>query len=232
MNRRQKKAPVGGSDHRTQFAAAFAHQLRTPLTAILGFSERLEKGGIDEATAREYARRIHDEARRLEGLSERILQMACLDGAPLPPPEPVALDRLIVECILSMQTQWEKKGLEFDAPLPAIPIISRPQLLELIFDNLLGNAVKFSPTGGIIRLQAAQDDDTVTLSVSDDGPGLPAGSPDQIFEPFFHRGEQGGSGLGLALVRRAAFLCGGTVTAEASPNSGSTFTVCLPKTVK
>ena len=231
MSARQKKAPAQAAG-REQFAAAFAHQLRTPLTAILGFSERLEKGGLDEDTARLYARRIHLEARRLESLSDSILQLTCLDGAAQPPPEPLELDQVIVECILSMQAQWEQKGLEFDAPLPRLALVSRRPLLELLFDNLLSNAVKFSPAGGVIRLRAVQEDEATAVSIANDGPAIAPGELEQIFEPFFRRGEQAGSGLGLPIARRAAALCGGTVTAESGPESGAVFTVRLPKTIK
>lgn len=232
MSARQKKAQEDPAAERERFAAAFAHQLRTPLTAILGFSERLEKGGLDEETARLYARRIHLEARRLESLSDSILQLTCLDGATLPPPEPLELDELIVECILSMQTQWEQKGLEFDAPLPRLALVSRKPLLELLFDNLLGNAVKFSPDGGIIRLRASLDDEAVTVSIENSGPAIDPADAERIFEPFFHRGDQAGSGLGLSIARRAAALCGAAVAVESGLDGGAVFTVRLPKTVK
>lgn len=227
----RKPSPVRPADERREFAAALAHQLRTPLTAILGFSQRLEKGGLTEETARLYAHRIHLEARRLESLSQSILQLTSLDGAPLPPPEPLELDGLIVECILSMQPQWEQKGLEFDAPLPRLRLENRRPLLELVFDNLLSNAVKFSPEGGVIRLWAVQDDDGISVTISNDGPGIAPGDRERIFEPFYRRGEQAGSGLGLPIARRAADLCGGTVTAWAY-DEGAAFTVWLPKTAK
>lgn len=219
-------------ENREAFAAAFAHQLRTPLTAILGFSQRLEKGGLAEETARLYARRIYLEARRLESLADSILQLTCLEDDALPPPEPLNLDELIVECILSMQPQWEQKALEFDAPLPRLPLVSRKQLLELLFDNLLGNAVKFAPTGSIIRLWAIQEDDTTAVTIFNEGPAIGPGELNRIFEPFFRRGEQAGSGLGLSIARRAADLCGGTVTADSGPEGGAAFTVRLRKALK
>ena len=231
MTRPHSPAPASSGEKQTAFAAALAHQLRTPLTAILGFSQRLIHGGLNEETVRLYAQRIHLEARRLESLSESILQLTQLDGEPLPPPEPVSLDQLIVTCILSMQPQWEQKALEFDAPLPRLPVVSRPQLLELVFDNLLGNAVKFSPAGGVIRLRAAQDDDSVTVTLSNDGPAIDDGDRERVFEPFYRRGPQAGSGLGLPIARRAAILCGGTLSAEAS-DGGAVFVVHLPKSVK
>ena len=210
-----------------EFAAAFAHQFRTPLTAILGFSQRLERGGLDAETVQLYAHRIHLEARRLQSLSDHILQLTSLDAAALPPPAPLELDALLVESILSLQFQWEEKSLTFDAPLPRLPLISRRALLELLFDNLLSNAVKFSPEGGIIRLRAVRDDDGVTVVLSNDGPAIAPGERERIFTPFYSRGSQAGSGLGLAIVRRAADLCGGTVTAE-SDGDGAAFTVRLP----
>ena len=232
MSRRANHPPEEWDDGRKQFAAAFAHQLRTPLTAILGFSQRLEKGGLADETVRLYAQRIHREARRLQSLSDSILQLTCLEQDALPPPEPLDLDGLILDCILSMQPQWEQKDLTFDAPLPRLALISRRPMLMLLFDNLLGNAVKFSPTGGTIRLRAALDDETVTVFLSNDGPSIDAADLERIFEPFFRRGDQAGSGLGLPMARRAAALCGGTVTAESDPEVGAAFTVRLPKTVK
>lgn len=227
-----RREPPSHPENREAFAAAFAHQLRTPLTAILGFSQRLEKGGLAEETARLYARRIYLEARRLESLADSILQLTCLEDDALPPPEPLDLDELIVECILSMQPQWEQKELEFDAPLPRLPLVSRRQLLELLFDNLLGNAVKFAPAGSAIRLWAVQEDDCTSVTIFNEGPSITSGELGQIFEPFFRRGDQAGSGLGLSIVRRAADLCGGTVTAESGTEGGAAFTVRLPKTLK
>ena len=231
MSGRYQESP-SHSGSREAFAAAFAHQLRTPLTAILGFSQRLLRGGLGEETIQLYAQRIYLEARRLESLSDSILQLTCLEADTLPPPEPLELDKLIVDCILSMQPQWEQKALEFDAPLPLLPLVSRKQLLELLFDNLLGNAVKFAPAGSIIRLWAIQEDDTTAVTIFNEGPAIGPGELNRIFEPFFRRGEQAGSGLGLSIARRAADLCGGTVTADSGPEGGAAFTVRLPKTLK
>ena len=150
-----------------------------------------------------------------------------------PVPERYDVTAQICECAVQFEELWEKKGIDFEADLEdCVMLEADAGLLELVWTNLLSNALKFTPECGTIRLSQSSDDTNVTVCVSDTGCGMTPETMKHIFDKFYqgdtsHATE--GNGLGLPLVQRILQLSDGTISVQSKPGEGSTFTVVLPK---
>ncbi|MDQ6939709.1 MAG: ATP-binding protein, partial [Verrucomicrobiota bacterium] len=222
---------------RRDFVANVSHELRTPLSIFRGYLETLLD---DPQQPREELVRILEvmdrHADRLTLLVEDILSLAKLES----PGARLDLTEIYLPDFLeSILRDWEKRfGTKLlTASLAApqdLPIISADEhrLQEVIY-NLLDNAVKYSQPEGKIRLRAERFDESVRISVSDEGVGIPARDLPRVFERFYRadkaRSRQlGGTGLGLSIVKHIAQLHGGSVEAESEPGRGTTISVVLP----
>ncbi|MET0974266.1 MAG: ATP-binding protein [Leifsonia sp.] len=220
-----------------QFVADASHELRTPLASIRGYSELTRRSGqkIPDDTVHALAR-IESESVRMTGLVEDLLLLARLDEGRELAHDPVDLTSLLIDAIGDAHVAGPDHEWELD--LPDEPIVvdgDRPRLHQVIA-NLLTNALVHTPAGShvIARLAAHHDDDTVTISVTDDGPGIDPLVAGTLFERFA-RGDvsrtraTGSTGLGLAIVRAVAEAHGGSVDVSSEPGA-TTFTVTLPRT--
>ena len=148
-------------------------------------------------------------------------------------PEHYDVTAQICECAVQFEELWEKKNIDFEADLEdRVMLEADAGLLELVWTNLLSNALKFTPEGGTIRLSQSSDETNVTVCVSDTGCGMTPETMKHIFDKFYqgdtsHATE--GNGLGLPLVQRILQLSDGTISVQSKPGEGSTFTVVLPK---
>lgn len=219
-----------------ELLSAVSHEMRTPLTAIAGFSELL----LEEPTLSEPVRRhvetIFREAGKMQELIHTFLEVrrlktdqARIDYERLPARE------LLEQACRNGSECTSRHRLTLDCP-EGLAIFGNRRELVQIFRQLIANACRFSPDGGTITLQGQADSNFVQLSVTDQGIGIPAEERERIFEPF-HRLDIGdrrrvrGIGLGLAMVREIVHLHGGTVRVESAPGQGSRFTVSLPRPV-
>ena len=137
--------------------------------------------------------------------------------------------------MVGLEPLWGPKELELDLDLPAVRYNGSESLLYHVWSNLLGNAVKFSPPGGRLRVRLLEDAAAVRFWVTDQGTGMTEAVQRHIFDKFYQGDpsrRQEGSGLGLPLARQVVQLCGGSITAESAPGRGSTFEVVLPKSEK
>ena len=214
---------------RTDFVQNVSHEFKTPLAAISGYAELMENSGLD-AEQRGYAREIRKGAKRLSGLTGDILLLSRIDHTGMPiEKEEYRLDEQLREVILACD--WEAKDIEPDVELERMLLRGNEALLERAFSNLIGNACKYTPAHGRVRITLREEDGAV-LSVSDSGPGIAPGEQKRIFETFY-RGKSAagseGNGLGLALAAKIVSLHGGTITLESAPGAGSSFTVRLPQ---
>jgi two-component system sensor histidine kinase KdpD len=218
---------------RNSLLAALSHDLRTPLTALLGFAEYLEsaKPPLD-AGQREAAAAIRGEARRMAALVDNLLDMGRLQAGAVKldlqwqPLEEVVGATLAEE---RNQLQLHRVSVHLPADLPLLEFDA--VLLERVFFNLLENARKYSPAGSRIEVSAVVRGDNVEISVDDDGPGLPSGMEEQIFEKFTRGRKESstpGVGLGLAICRAIVEAHGGRIRAERSPLGGARFVFTLP----
>ena len=140
------------------------------------------------------------------------------------------LDEQIRQSIVQLEPEWEKKDIDLDVELEDLSYTGNESLMLHVWDNLIGNAIKFSPPGGLVGVSLKREGEQAVFRVEDCGPGIDEASLSHIFEKFYQSDsshKQEGNGLGLALVKQILELCGGTVSAENLPEGGCRFTVRL-----
>jgi len=214
--------------------SSVSHDLRTPLATIAGASSSLlQAPSLDETTRRQLLETLAEEATRLCRLLENILQMSRLDAGTVQPNKQWHVLEEIVGSALH-RTRHDLAQHSVDVRLAEdLPLIFVDGLLlEQVLVNLLENAARYTPQDTRLSLTASTDGGWLRLSVADEGPGLPAGDEERIFDKFY-RGvptvDSGrGSGLGLAICRAIAKVHGGTITAANRPRGGAEFVVRLP----
>jgi heavy metal sensor kinase len=220
-----------------RFSANAAHELRTPLNAI---RSRLEVTLEHDRSPGEYRKILGETAEQVATLSDAVHAMLRLaqSEAGLPPEHrvPVALAPLLEEVADFFGPLAEEQGLAFElGDLDDATVSGEPAWLRQAVANLVDNAIRYTPEGGRVQLEARRDDDghSVSVAVADTGPGIAAEELERIFEPFHRvRGEQRGggpgAGLGLALAREIARAHGGDIAVESAPGRGSRFCMRLP----
>lgn len=218
---------------RSSLLSSVSHDLKTPLSAIAGASSSLLAADFDELTRRLLLETITDEAARLNRLLENILQMSKLDaGAAAPSKQWHVLEELVGSAL--HRTRHELAHHHVNVSLPAdLPLVFVDGLLlEQVFVNLFENAARYSPQGSHITMNASVNGPSMRIVVADDGPGLPPGAEERIFEKFYRASPTAdggrGSGLGLAICRAILQAHGGNVTAGNRPAGGAEFLIRLP----
>ncbi len=210
-----------------RFLAKAAHELKTPITTILGASELLLTGDEDEDLRRRFLNHIHSEARRMQRLSETLLRLA-RTGSDLrnPEPEPVYTKHAVREAAERMTPLAERAGLEIRASGEGGRVLADREWLEQVLLVLLNNAVQHSD-GGVVRLQA----DGGSLSVEDEGAGILEEDLPYVFERFY-RGKDGGSGgfgLGLSICKDLIERMGGAISLSSEEGRGTRVEIELPE---
>jgi signal transduction histidine kinase len=225
------------SDMQFRFAAGVSHDLRTPLTAIRGAAFNLAEGVVKEPAAiGRYAKLILRNAEELTSMIENVLAFsASLHSDKNARREVIAVGDLLQHAATAMTPEVEQAGCHIEvAVAPDLPhVAGDPIAVELVFRNLIGNAVRHGAGGKWIGVSAALSGDGVEVRVCDHGPGVPEAERQRIFEPFY-RGEQTrsrqvqGTGLGLSLAKNTIERYDGTIEAHNSPGGGALFIVRLP----
>lgn len=216
----------------SDFVSNVSHEFKTPINAIEGYAMLLQ-GSPDPDQQRGYVERILLNTRRLSTLVGNILLISKVDNHVIQStPAPFRLDEQIRQCVLLCEPQWTEKDLEFDVDLEEITYAGPEGLLQHVWSNLIGNAVKFDPPGGLVSLHLHREGGQIVFTVEDSGPGIPEKEQAFIFNKFYqsdssHRQE--GNGLGLALVKRILDNCGGSIEVCNRDQGGSRFTVRLPE---
>ena len=217
-----------------EFVANVSHELKTPLTSIQGFAQAIVDGTADDPErVRTAAQVIADEAARMHRLVLTLLDLARLDaGTADLRRETVALRPLLENLLLHFRPQAEAAGVRLVLEAPAdLTVTGDGDRLAQVFTNLLDNALKHTPRGGKVSVQARRTPEGVEVSVRDTGEGIPPEAQKRIFERFY-RGDQarsgGSAGLGLAIAREIVRAHGGTITVHSTPGKGSVFVVKLP----
>jgi signal transduction histidine kinase len=221
---------------KNQFIQNVSHELRTPLAMILGYAELLAAGELGEVRPEQ------------QGPLEIIVQRSCVlrdlignitaileSEIREPVWESVSLSELVGEAMNDFQVLADQAGLELHGDISAkVPIVlGDAEHLRRVVDNLIGNALKFTPSGGRVAVRLSGHDEKVELEVADTGIGIASEHHESIFERFYQvdgttRRIHGGCGLGLALVKEIVERHGGGVSIESQLGRGSTFTVWLP----
>lgn len=219
---------------KTDFFSNVSHEIKTPLSVIQNNAELLQNRHLTEEQRRDCTATILQATKRLSSLITNMLKLNKLEKQVIKPlPEVYDVCGQLCMCALQFEDVWEKKQIDFEADLEdRVLIRADAGLLELVWTNLLSNALKFTPEGGRVSLTQTSDEKEVTITVSDTGCGMDQNTMQKIFEKFYqgdtsHATE--GNGLGLALVQRILELSDGTISVISAPEQGSTFTVRLPR---
>ena len=214
------------------FIANVSHEIKTPLAVIRSYAGALQRDDLTEDERREYARTIASASDSLSMLISNILKLNKLENQEIVPNANVYdLTRQLCDCALAHEEQWEKKRIDFDAQLEErVMIMADESMLEIVFNNLIDNAIKYTEPGGRIVLRQEKDGADVVVTVSDTGCGMSEETTKRIFDKFYqgdtsHSGE--GNGLGLALVKRVLDISGGRIQVRSVPGEGSEFIVRL-----
>jgi two-component system sensor histidine kinase KdpD len=216
---------------KTAVLRAVSHDLRSPLTAISTASEMLAEPGelLSAGDRAELLASIHEQARRLDHLVGNLLDLSRLEaGAASPMPELWLVDELVGRALEVIGPDADRVVVSLPANCPGVRVDAAH--IERVLANLVENALRYSSPADPVEMHAALQAGEVVISVSDRGPGVPAGEREAIFEAFQRgtgTGEQG-SGLGLAIARGFAALNGGRVWVDRAPGGGSTFSLALP----
>lgn len=216
----------------SDFVSNVSHEIKTPIGAIEGYSTLLQ--GCENLTEdqQEYLDKILFNTKRLSTLVGNILLLSKIENQDIPSKQTnFRLDEQIRQALLSLEPAWSDKDICFDVDMDSIHYTSNENLLSHVWSNLIGNAVKFSPTGGTVKLCLKAETDKIVFAVEDRGPGLSKEAMKHVFDKFYQADtshKQEGNGLGLTLVKRILMTCGGEVSAENIENGGCRFTVTLP----
>ena len=215
---------------RTDFIANVSHELKTPLAVMGNYATMLQRPDITEDEKNEYAKAISEATRKLAQLITNILKLNKLENQQIfPQPQEFDLGEQLCESLLGFEDAWEAKNLEIETDIEDdVRIKSDPELLSLVWNNLISNAVKFTPDGGTIGVSLKIVENTVIVSISDTGCGIKPEVGQHIFEKFY-QGDTShatqGNGLGLALVKRVMDILNGEIGVQSVYGEGSSFTV-------
>lgn len=225
--------------HRREMVANVSHDLRTPLTALIGQLEtlRIKADSLDAAARDRFIDSAVNNAHHLRRLTDALNELAKLDNPELRiEREPIALGELADDLAHRYGSRAEEAGVSLRVTYPDGLPLARVDagLIERAIGNLLDNAIRVTPAGGTIELRVTRGTEGLRVEVADTGPGVPAEDQGLVFQRFYqgskHREQRGSSGLGLAIVKRVAELHGGRVGLDTEPARGATFWMLLPTT--
>lgn len=217
---------------KTDFVSNVSHEMKTPVAVIKNYAELLQKKSITEELRIKYSADIESAADRLSTLVTNILKLNKLENQTIDV-EVRTYDvcRQICDCVLQYENLWEEKEIELDIDMDDEAWIEADEsLMELVWNNLISNAVKFTEPGGNITVRQEVKEGNVIVSISDTGCGMSEESIRHIWDKFYqgdtsHSRE--GNGLGLAMVKRVMNLMDGTIQVSSKEGEGSTFTVMI-----
>ena len=215
-----------------------SHELRTPLTFVKGYVDLLMDGGLGLLTAeqQEYLQIVSDKTDEITRIIEDIITLQRIDAENLVL-EPVAMAELLQTAVTNHRLVANDRGLSIVADIPAdtagMVMIDKARMNQVL-DNLIGNAMKFSPNGGTITVTMREQEDEVGVIIADEGIGMTKEKYKRVFERFYQidgsaRRRFGGTGIGLAIVKRIIDAHNGEIWVESKINEGSSFTIILPK---
>lgn len=217
---------------RGDFISNVSHEFKTPLASIQGFAKLLQDDSLSDSDRCEYTQIIIDETTRLSKLASNILNLSKLENqTTIANKTRFSLDEQIRKIILMLEPEWSKKNINLDIALDDIYYFGNEELMGQICQNIINNAIKFTPDNGVIKVQLYRTESNITVRISDNGIGISHEAKEKIFEKFYqgdHSRKTEGNGLGLALVKRIIDLCGGRIYVENLYEGGVCFVVELP----
>lgn len=217
----------------SDFVSNVSHEIKTPLNAIEGYATLLQDSDCTDAERERYVEKILFNTKRLSELVGNVLILSKIESGSVDiNSEAFRLDEQIRQSIMLLEQKWVEKDIEFDIELDEITYTGDRVLLMHVWNNIIGNAVKFSPIGGLITIRLIEESDSVSFWVDDCGPGIGENAMKHIFDKFYQEDsshKQHGNGLGLALVKHILDMLGGKIIAENLPEAGCRFKIVLKK---
>lgn len=229
-----------GYERQSRFISNVSHELRTPIATLLTEAQTLREVESAPAEVQRFIRSTQDEMRRLGRLLESFLTLSRVrDGTPKSVQKRYPVNDLVIESVASCRRIAEQSGVKLFPQLfeytqsGAAEVVGDPELLCTMLDNIVRNAVRFSPKGESVHIQVLGEESFVLIVVRDAGPGIPADLIERVFDRYYqvpaeHKGGQG-SGLGLSIAQGVAELHGGSIQAGNAAGGGCTFTIRLPR---
>lgn len=214
------------------FVSNVSHELKTPLAVVQNYAAALKKDGVTDEERKHYADVLEDTAKKLTALVGNVLKLNRLENHEITPEfTKIDLEESLARAVLKYEDMIENKNLRLECDIQSAEVYSVEEYLDIIWNNLISNAVKFTDPGGAIKVSLRLVGGKAVVSVADTGCGIDSGTGARIFEKFYqgdtsHAGE--GNGLGLALVKKVIDVLGGEIHVESARGKGSVFTVSLP----
>lgn len=213
----------------SDFVSSVSHEIKTPINAIEGYTTLLQGTDNIDEVENEYIERILFNTRRLSTMVSNILLLSKLENQAISTHRTrFSMDEQIRQSILALESAWAEKNIEFDVVMDTITYCGNENLMHHVWDNIIGNAIKFSPQKGVVTIRLYQKDKQILFTVEDEGPGFSEDARNRLFDKFYQEDsshKQEGNGLGLALVKRILSISNGNITAENKAEGGCRFIV-------
>ncbi|MGM9597071.1 MAG: ATP-binding protein [Eubacteriales bacterium] len=215
----------------TDFVSNVSHEFKTPINAIEGYSTLLQDNENLTEEQKQYVDKIIFNTNRLSTLVGSILLLSKIENQSIPVNQTsYRLDEQIRQSIVALEPAWSKKDIEFDVEMDSIEYVGNESMMHHVWDNLIGNAIKFDPEFGLVRIRLKKQEGDVVFTIEDSGPGISDEAKKHIFDKFYqgdssHKEE--GNGLGLALVKKILAVSNGEISVENIDGGGCRFTVIL-----
>lgn len=214
---------------KTDFISNVSHEIKTPLAIIQNYATALNNDDLTDEERKSYAETIRSAAERLTTLVSNVLKLNKLENQRLVlETEPTRIDECVAETVFAFEDLLEKKGVELVCDFDEVTVSTNASCLELVWNNLMSNAIKFTPSGGKITICVKGAPDGAIVKFSDTGIGMTEETGRRIFDKFYQGDasrSKDGNGLGLALVKKAIDAVGGEIRVESQLGKGSTFSV-------
>ncbi len=217
---------------RKDFINNYSHEFKTPIASINGFASLLLEKELSREEQTSYLKIIQEESDRLSRLTSNTILLSKLSSQEvISDTERYDLGEQLRQCSIILSQQWLAKQQKFTGELPQVYYTGNRELMQHLWLNLIGNAVKYTPVGGEISVELGKNDNMAQIRIADTGEGMDPETLEHLFDPYYqgrssHVGQ--GLGLGLAIASQIVELCEGTIEVKSRKNEGSEFTVRLP----
>ena len=215
---------------RNDFVADVSHEIKTPLSVIQGYADLLQNKNLSAEKRNEYTYRLSEAIATLTNLVTNILKLNKIENQGIIQKEKFLLDEQLRYCILSFEDKFDEKNLNLNVDLEELTIESDKSLLEIVWNNLISNAVKYTDYGGGISVSLKKESNKTVVRISDTGCGMTAETQKHCFEKFYQGDSsrsQEGNGLGLALVRQVINILDGEIKVSSVLGEGTEFTIII-----
>lgn len=220
---------------KTDFISNVSHEIKTPLAIIQNYATLLQDDSLDSETRKKHAKTLIGASKRITDLITNILKLNKLENQEIQEKNDVFnISEALAESVVEFEPLMEKKNLTLNCDFDEVLVFSSQSLLEIVWNNLISNAIKFTEGGGEIAISLKKKGNDVEVKVADTGCGMTSEVGEKIFEKFY-QGDTShstqGNGLGLALVKKVIDILGGEITVQSELHKGSTFTILLKDVV-